>query len=110
MNELKIPLKIILINNNGGGIFNSLPVVNEKNFERYFITSQNLVFSKIVKAFGGNYYNPKSWISFNNYLIKSKYDAEFSVIELKTDAKKSVELRKKYWAEVNHQINSHHVN
>jgi 2-succinyl-5-enolpyruvyl-6-hydroxy-3-cyclohexene-1-carboxylate synthase len=110
LKELKIPLKIILINNNGGGIFNSLPVVNEKNFERYFITSQNLVFSKIVKAFGGNYYNPKSWISFNNYLIKSKYDAEFSVIELKTDAKESVELRKKYWAEVNHQINSHHVN
>jgi 2-succinyl-5-enolpyruvyl-6-hydroxy-3-cyclohexene-1-carboxylate synthase len=103
---LKIPLKIILINNNGGGIFNSLPVVNEKNFDEYFITSQNLVFSKLVKAFGGNYYNPKSWISFNNYLVKTKYDTEFSVIELKTNAKKSVELRKKYWAEVNHKINS----
>lgn len=106
LKELKIPLKIILINNNGGGIFNSLPVVNEKNFEKYFITSQNLNFSNLVKAFGGNYYKPKSWISFNNYLIKIKYDTEFSVIELKTDAKKSVELRKKYLAEIKHQIDS----
>ena len=106
LKELKISLKIILINNNGGGIFNSLPVVTEKNFDKYFMTSQNLKFNKIVKAFDGNYYYPKSWNSFNNSLIKTKYDTDFSVIEVKTDAKKSVELRKKYWAEIKHQINS----
>ena len=50
LKELKISLKIILINNNGGGIFTSLPVVKEKNFDKYFMTSQNLNFNKIVKA------------------------------------------------------------
>ncbi len=105
LKELNIPLKIILINNNGGGIFISLPVVDEKNFDKYFMTPQYLNFSKIVKAFGGNYYNPKSWSSFNKSLVKTKYDKQFSVIEVNTDAKKSVELRKKYWTEIKHQIN-----
>ncbi len=101
LNELKIPLKIILVNNNGGGIFNMLPIANDKeNFEEYFITAQNLEFSKIVKAFGGNYYLPKTWHSFKKYLIGVSKNKNFSVIEIQTDSIKSVEQRKDYWEQV----------
>ncbi|MCB9249590.1 MAG: hypothetical protein H6613_14115 [Ignavibacteriales bacterium] len=60
--EFKIHLTIILVNNNGGGIFKMLPVAKTKNhFERYFNTPLNLDFEKIVKSFNGNYYAPKNW-------------------------------------------------
>lgn len=104
INEMNISLTIILINNNGGGIFNSLPIAEESNFEKYFITAQNLEFGKIVKAFGGNYYFSKTWNSFKSFFNKSTFEKSFSVIELKTNPKKSVELRKKYLSKIKESI------
>jgi len=98
LKELNIPIKILLANNNGGGIFNMLQVKESKeHFKEYFTTPQDLNFSKIVKAFGGKYANPKSWKNFRKYLKQFIEDPTFSVIELKTNAEKSRELRKKYW-------------
>jgi len=51
LTQLKIPLIIILVNNNGGGIFNMLPIYENNNFDKYFITSQNLEFAKIGRIF-----------------------------------------------------------
>ena len=60
-----IPLTIILINNNGGRIFEALPISKQKNiFEEYFATPHNLNFSEFVNAFGGNYFEAKSWSGF----------------------------------------------
>ena len=106
LSELKIPLIIILVNNNGGGIFNMLPIASmEKNsFEKYFITSQNLNFKAIVKSFGGNYYLSKSWKEFKYNMQKAINRKTYSVIEIKTDSKKSLLLRKKYWSLVKNKI------
>ena len=99
--EMQIPLKIILVNNNGGGIFSMLPVAdNSPNFKKYFTTPQNLDFGKIVKAFKGNYYLIKSWNSFRNKLSTLTENNSYSVIEIITDAPKSVVLRKNYWNNV----------
>ncbi|MBK7104368.1 MAG: 2-succinyl-5-enolpyruvyl-6-hydroxy-3-cyclohexene-1-carboxylic-acid synthase [Ignavibacteriae bacterium] len=101
LTDLKIPLIIILVNNNGGGIFSMLPIANTKNhFDEYFNTPLNLNFSKIVKSFGGNYSNLKSYIGFHKNLAAAISSKIFTVIELKTDTKKSVELRKKYWNQI----------
>ncbi len=103
--QIEIPLVIILINNNGGGIFNMLPVAsNKKYFTEYFTTKQNLNYSNIVKSFNGNYFNPKSWKTFNANLKSAIAKKTFSVIEIKTDSKKSLELRKKYWTKVKLEI------
>ena len=55
--KYSIPLMIILINNNGGGIFNSLPVSRHIPIflKEYFITPHKLNFEKLTKAFGVNY-------------------------------------------------------
>ena len=51
-----LPLVIVLINNNGGGIFEILPISNYREiFNEYFRAAHNLEFKTFVKAFGGNY-------------------------------------------------------
>ncbi len=105
LKEMSIPLKIILVNNNGGGIFNMLPVADSsKNFSKYFTTSQNLDFGNIVKAFNGNYYLAKTWNSLRKNLMKVIEKNSYSVIEILTDANNSVNMRKKYWKIVGEQL------
>jgi len=105
LNEFGIPLVVVLINNNGGGIFNMLPVAsNKKYFEKYFITSQNLNYKKIVYAFGGKYFSPKSKNKLKQNIIEASELKLFSVIEIKTDSKKSLLLRKKYWSEIKQAV------
>lgn len=47
-----IPLTIVVMDNNGGGIFNTLPQRGVENFELVFGTPQNRNLVEIVKAFG----------------------------------------------------------
>lgn len=96
--KYKIPLTIILINNGGGAIFGMLPIVKEKkNFEEYFLTSLNLDFSKLIKTYNGNYFSIKSFKTLKAKLNESISNKSFSLLEIKTDYKSGIELRKKYF-------------
>ena len=102
-----IPLTIILINNNGGRIFEALPISKHKNiFEKYFVTPHNLNFSEFVNAFGGNYFDVKSWANFKRILKQAAAANNFSVLEIKTDSKKSLATRRKYFNKVISNYNS----
>lgn len=100
--KYKIPLIIILINNNGGGIFEVLPISKYgKVFNDYFVAPHNLDFSSLVNAFGGNYTLAKSWENFKFGFKKTLARKNFSVLEVKTDATASLKLRQAYWEEAN---------
>lgn len=99
--KYSIPLTIILINNNGGRIFEVLPISYYKNiFEEYFATPHNLDFAKLVYAFGGNYREVKNWKVFKELLSAESTGKLFSVLELKTDPIESLSLRRKYYDRV----------
>ena len=99
--KYSLPLIIILINNNGGGIFEILPISNYgKIFKDYFIAPLNLEFSHFVKAYKGNYKKIKDRKIFQNTFKDSLKKKNFSVIEIPTDSRKSLMLRKKFWREV----------
>jgi 2-succinyl-5-enolpyruvyl-6-hydroxy-3-cyclohexene-1-carboxylate synthase len=101
-----IPLVIILINNNGGGIFNVLPVSKYPRFlNEYFITPHNLHFGKLTKAFGIKYTKAKSWDNFIQLVVESFSGNEACVIEIKTDSPKSARSRKDYWSGCNKILN-----
>jgi len=103
--EYGIPLIIILVNNNGGGIFNMLPVAEEKTyFKKVFTTPLNLDYSKFVKGFGGDYSLIKNGKTFQNAIKKAISEKVFSVIEIKTDSEKSLELRKEYWTKLKQEV------
>jgi 2-succinyl-5-enolpyruvyl-6-hydroxy-3-cyclohexene-1-carboxylate synthase len=100
--KYSIPLIIILINNNGGGIFNSLPVSRYTKFlQEYLITPHQLNFEKLTNAFGVGYSKVKTWKGFRDSLNMAVAKKKPSVIEIQTDALSSLALRKLYWDKSN---------
>ena len=96
-----LPLTVILINNNGGGIFSLLPVSNyKKQFNRYFTTPHNLEIPAIVKSFGLSYNKIKNWSDLQKKLLNSVKEKSFSVLEIKTDPQSSIRTRLQFWNEV----------
>ena len=95
--KYSIPLVIILINNNGGGIFDLLPIAStQKAFTKYFKTPHNLNIAQIVKSFGLNHYLIKSSKDFQKKLSSSLQEKSFSVLEVVTDSMLSNKMRKKF--------------
>ena len=100
--QFKIALIIILINNNGGGIFNFLPISKQKNvFKKYFTTPTDLSFAKLVQAFEIEYKEVKDITDLFNQISVFTRKSKTVVIEVKTDSKKSLVLRRRFWKTVN---------
>jgi 2-succinyl-5-enolpyruvyl-6-hydroxy-3-cyclohexene-1-carboxylate synthase len=55
LTEQKIPLKIILVNNDGGGIFTLLPIHKEKNVLDYITSPHGQTFKKAAELVGIDY-------------------------------------------------------
>jgi 2-succinyl-5-enolpyruvyl-6-hydroxy-3-cyclohexene-1-carboxylate synthase len=103
--NFKIPLIVILVNNDGGGIFEVLPISKYGNFFKdYFIASHNLNFSHFVKAYGGKFNKIKSWNDFRTSFRRALKSKSFSVIEVKTNSKQSLKLRQKFWNDVSKKL------
>ena len=61
--------RIIVINNNGGGIFRILPGhKNSENFEKYFETTHNLDASQLCEMYGFEYYSAKNRNDLKSHL------------------------------------------
>lgn len=102
----KLNLCVILINNNGGGIFSFLPQANEpKNFERLFGTPTGLEFEYAVKMYGGRYVKPRDWKEFRGAL--SGYENGLQVIEVQTDRAKNVENHRRMWMQVSREMETY---
>jgi len=55
------PLTIVLINNDGGGLFSLLPIADCRDvFEKYFATPHGLKFAASAEQFGIDYHAPKT--------------------------------------------------
>jgi len=98
--KYSIPLVVILINNNGGGIFEMLPISSNNEFKTYFKTPHNLNIAPIVKSFGLEHHLIKNEKELKIKLIKSLQKKSFTVLEILTDSISSLQMRKKYWTEV----------
>ncbi len=79
-------LTIVLLNNNGGGIFNRLPVRNfEPPFTNLFITPHGLDFSGVIQMYGLAHIRPQSRADFQAALGESIRSGAPTVIEVQTD-------------------------
>jgi 2-succinyl-5-enolpyruvyl-6-hydroxy-3-cyclohexene-1-carboxylate synthase len=104
--KYSIPLTIIVINNNGGGIFESLPVAEKvKQFREFFVTPHNLELAAIVKSFGINYQFIANRSKLKLHLKNGLSRNVPSVLEIQTNASKSLELRNKYINEAKKKLN-----
>jgi 2-succinyl-5-enolpyruvyl-6-hydroxy-3-cyclohexene-1-carboxylate synthase len=96
--KYSIPLLVILINNNGGRIFDMLPGASKKkSFTDYFTAPHNLNIAGIVKSFGLNHHLIKSNEDLKKKIKSSIRNKSFTVLEIKTDGETSTKFRKNYW-------------
>ncbi|BAZ85760.1 2-succinyl-5-enolpyruvyl-6-hydroxy-3-cyclohexene-1-carboxylic-acid synthase [Dolichospermum compactum] len=87
-------LTIILINNNGGGIFEMLPIAKfNPPFEEFFATPQNIDFSKLCATYNVQHKLINSWEELANRL-KYLPKTGIRVLEVKTNRKRDVMWRK----------------
>jgi len=93
--KLRGSLTVILINNGGGRIFENLPIAAfEPPFEEYFATPQQVDFGQLCAAHGVEHQLVDDWPSFVR-LISDLPRQGMRVLEIRTDAKRDVPLRRR---------------
>ncbi|MCF7803552.1 MAG: 2-succinyl-5-enolpyruvyl-6-hydroxy-3-cyclohexene-1-carboxylic-acid synthase [Candidatus Marinimicrobia bacterium] len=102
----QIPLTIVLINNDGGGIFDMLPISNldEAKYREYFQTAHGLNFRKFVEGFGGNFHSVQSRQDFRQKISQTLNSDSLDVIEVKTESKASMSHRREIWDAIADEI------
>ena len=86
-------LTIILINNNGGGIFEMLPVAKfDPPFEEFFATPQHINFAQLCATYGVEHEVIEDWEQFKQKLI-SLPNSGIRVLEVQTDRRSDAKWR-----------------
>ena len=99
-------ITIVVINNDGGGIFSFLPQASEKDhFEDLFGTPHGLDFSHAVKMYGGEFTRVRDWQHFNKAVSDSFEKEGLKVIEVTTNREKNVQLHRELQQNVSQEIN-----
>lgn len=90
---------IIVLNNNGGGIFSYLPqAACGDQFAEYFLTPHGLDFRGAVEMYDCAFTRIASWSQFGEALVGSLRGNRTTVIEVPVDHTRSVELHHRIWA------------
>ena len=81
-----LPLTIVLINNNGGGIFEMLPIAEYgETYETYFGTPHGIDFAAFCAGYGISHRLPADWTEFRETVRGAIASPEPMVIEVRTD-------------------------
>lgn len=101
----EIDIHIILINNNGGGIFSFLPQSEHpKNFELLFGTPLNIEFEHAVRMFNGSFMKMADWDHFSEMMNKSSEAKGINVYEIMTNRDRNTAEHREFWRSVSQEI------
>jgi 2-succinyl-5-enolpyruvyl-6-hydroxy-3-cyclohexene-1-carboxylate synthase len=97
--RLDAELTIVLINNDGGGIFNFLPVAGQQDhFERHVATPHGTDFAALAALAGFAHVRPDTPEAFDAAL------SGHTIVEVRTDRAENVALHRRAWAAVTQAI------
>ncbi|MBS4191802.1 2-succinyl-5-enolpyruvyl-6-hydroxy-3-cyclohexene-1-carboxylic-acid synthase [Bacillus sp. FJAT-49705] len=103
--QFGIDINILLINNNGGGIFSFLPQASHpKNFEQLFGTPLDLKFQSVVEMYGGHYELITSWEHLSSSINANKEKPGLKVMEITTNRDKNIQEHRELWDAVSREI------
>ncbi len=95
---LRGSLTVVLVNNEGGGIFEHLPVAQfQDSFERFFATPQQVEFARLCAAYGVEHI-PVHGLAQLAALLTELPAQGIRVLEIRTNRKRDAALRKKLFA------------
>lgn len=94
-----VPVVVVAINNDGGGIFSFLPVAQrEEFFEPYFGTPQGVRFENAARMFGLDYEHPRMTTEFIETYRAACVREVSTLIEVTTDRQENVALHQELLA------------
>lgn len=103
--QYELDLTVVLINNNGGGIFSFLPqATEEKYFDVLFGTPLNIDFSQVVSMYGGYYEVVTDEVYLREELTASYERDGLTVIEVQTDRVENVNWHREKWANIEQEL------
>jgi len=89
---------IVIVNNDGGGIFSFLPIArHEDTFERFFGTPHGLDFEPVCATYGVPFSRPTTWESLHARVAGSLADRRSEVIEVRTDRRENRDRHEEAW-------------
>jgi len=87
VHKYKVNLKIVVLNNSGGGIFRRLPISKYKEvFDEYFLTPQEVSIKSLVEGFGVRYRTFDRRKNIRKLIAEEVLDSSPVVIEINTDS------------------------
>jgi 2-succinyl-5-enolpyruvyl-6-hydroxy-3-cyclohexene-1-carboxylate synthase len=105
----QLNLTIILINNDGGGIFSFLPqVAYPEHFEQLFGTPTGLDFRLAVEMYGGRFQRVDNWESFRKAMNQGLHTGGLHVIEIPAERTSNVKMHRQLWEVVKKAIDNRH--
>jgi len=104
----RLNLTVILVNNDGGGIFSFLPQAQSApKFEELFGTPIGLDFSLAVKMYDGTFSTIETWNGFRDAVRRSFDDKGLHVIEVRTNRDENVRVHREIWRDISAVLRSH---
>jgi len=105
----QLNLTIILINNDGGGIFSFLPqAAYPEHFEQLFGTPTGLDFRHVVEMYGGRFQRVDNWESFHKAVNQGLHTGGLNVIEIPAERTSNVKMHRQLWEAVKKAIDNRH--
>jgi 2-succinyl-5-enolpyruvyl-6-hydroxy-3-cyclohexene-1-carboxylate synthase len=100
----RLDLLVVLVNNDGGGIFSFLPQADthstEDSFEFLFGTPHGLDFRPFVEGYGGRFQRIDDWRGFESALASGLARGGLQVIEVSTERRRNVVQHRDVWRAV----------
>lgn len=84
LRQISQPTILFVINNNGGAIFDMLPVEPHAK-DKFYRLSHNLEFSQIATMFGLDYLRPYTWADLNTKLKQAYARKGVTIVEIKAN-------------------------
>lgn len=96
---------IVLVNNDGGGIFSFLPQTSRPDqFEALFGTPTGVAYHPVAEMFGVRFETARDWDHFRTLVKTGLARAGVDIIEIKTDRSANVDLHRRVWQAVSRAV------
>jgi 2-succinyl-5-enolpyruvyl-6-hydroxy-3-cyclohexene-1-carboxylate synthase len=94
--RLGIRLTIVLLNNDGGGIFHFLPVAGERDaFEEHVATPHGIDFARVAAAYGATHTAPTDHAQFGDAVARAHTTPGTTIIEVRTVRSENLALHRR---------------